>query len=135
MQFLSLPLELIQQVLSHAIRVRRIKRALRLRLINSEYFSPGNASDSGLMGYKEYFASQIVETQVVYRLLEPDFDPEPDYEEKIKHPPFAASYLQRRVLNDAGSGISGFLRIRNIAERLSQETDDGRGIHDYVEQR
>ena len=134
MQFLSLPLELIQKVLSHAIRVRGTKRALRLRLVNSEYLSHVHTSTTRLMDYKEYFSSQIVETLIVYRLLEPDFDPKPDYEGKIKHPPFAASYLQRRVLNDAGTGISGFVRIRNIAERLCQETDDGRGIHDYIEQ-
>jgi hypothetical protein len=52
MQFLSLPLELIQQVLSHAIRVRGTKRALRLRLVNSEYLSHVHTIKTRLIGYK-----------------------------------------------------------------------------------
>jgi hypothetical protein len=38
MQLLDLPLELFQEILSHAIVVRGLKRGLRLRLVNSALF-------------------------------------------------------------------------------------------------
>lgn len=83
--------------------------------------------------YSELFAKEVIESVFNFQLLDPYFKSTPP-DEDIAIPSFLATYLERRVLNEPIGGMLDLLLIRRVAERLRQESIDGRDLHEYVKQ-
>lgn len=139
MGILELPLELFQEILYHAIQIRGIKRGLRLRLINSKYIPPNIpvcVKRWSLILSSGTFSTEILQVIFIFRLLDPHFSSFGKLG-AFALPPFAASYFEYRVLSEPDDGLPALVRIRRVAECLSQEdggSTNGRGMREYVKE-
>jgi hypothetical protein len=79
------------------------------------------------------FDKEVMETLFMFKRLDPYYRSIAGREGAIV-PSFSAAYLERRVLNEPSDGLPGLRRIRYIAERLAQESTDGRDVSTYIEQ-
>ncbi|KAF2119257.1 ankyrin repeat-containing domain protein [Lophiotrema nucula] len=114
MPFQELPVELLQEILHHAFKVRGMKRFMRLRLVSKT------------------LAREVENVIFVFRLLDGRL-----CEARFGLPPFVKRYLEHRVLNQAeADGYPNLITIRKVAEKISQGADvDGKGLdlHEVVE--
>ncbi|KAI9645926.1 hypothetical protein NHQ30_005363 [Ciborinia camelliae] len=110
MSLLSLPAELVDRILLQAVLTRGIKRGLRLRLVN-KWFSQNVQSalfESRLLDSFDTGATGIL----------CDWHIEKDHgKSKLWH-----SYLVHRVLNETSLSHPRYLIIRDIAQRVCDET-------------
>jgi ankyrin repeat protein len=79
------------------------------------------------------FAKEVVGTLLALRLLDEYFRSLTNKKPMVL-PPFAAAYLERRVMNEHSDGFPALLLIRTVIERLHQENFDGRDIHWYLKE-
>ena len=132
MSVLNLPVELFQEILSHAIQVRGLRRGMRLCLVNSTHFrSYCHAPLSNLCS--EVFSEEVIKMLFIFQLLDSYFRAIPSGKVVVL-PAFTAAYLERRVANELNGGIPALIRIRTIAERLSHESTNSRDKGAYIKQ-
>ncbi|KAF2687604.1 hypothetical protein K458DRAFT_167240 [Lentithecium fluviatile CBS 122367] len=107
---LDLPVELFHNILIQAIKVRGLRRAFRLRLVN------------------HFFAAEIIRVLNEYRLLDDC------YKEVRMMGSVGVDYLSRRLLRtDLNLPIGArWLAIRDIAARLALEDDEAVREERYV---
>lgn len=115
MNLVDLPPELIQSILVHAVRSRGLKRALRLRLVNSVYSRlPLSVTQANVI-FLEFFSSEVIQALYTSKILE-DLCRLPH-----RYPPLCLGYLQFKTLGQRGYVTAPRKVIRQIADRLCVE--------------
>ena len=127
MLLLNLPSELIDKILLCAVLTRGVKRALRLRLVCSEFsFLSAFQSFLQLTDYIERFSRDICPALYQSRLLDSFQTGRILSEWYIRNDhgmsTFWHSYLVYRVLNGTNPPQHRFLDIRQVAERICEDT-------------
>lgn len=115
--FLDLPPELIHSILVHAVLLRGLKRALRLRLVNSVYAQFIVHIMETNPGLLEFFSKEVVQALYTSEILE-DLCRLPH-----RYPRLNLEYLQFRTLGQRGYVTPPRKVIRQIADLLCVEND------------
>lgn len=118
MKLLGLPAELLHAILREAVLVRGLKRAMRLRLVNSKLFMSFSKNDSyaNTEAEKERLSQDVLQAVFETRLL----DTANGY--RTRQQPIWHSYISYRVWAENDNATSLFTAIRRAAENLCQSS-------------
>jgi hypothetical protein len=118
---LSLPTEIFERILYHAIRIRGLKRGLRLRLVNSQYilYAP-QYYNRPLTWHVETFACIVLHTLYTFRLLD-QFYGTARMKHRVVPKDLLQSYLKYRIMNEPGDGNPLLNSILKLAIRIHRE--------------
>jgi hypothetical protein len=123
MLLLSLPTEILERILYHAIQVRGLKRGLRLRLVDSQYilYAP-KYYDRNLTWHVETFARAVLHTLYTFRLLDQLYEVQIGRpKQRIVPRDLLQSYLKYRVMNEPANGKPMLTSIRKLAVHIYRE--------------